>query len=108
MLLQAYHEVLERTPWRRHLLFHQFCLSGGHMRFMRSRNHVDYYGTRSWPIFAISSSGSFEPSLSDFVNYWIEEFSKAIREGGLKTLKDIYFLAEEKYWEANAEIKKLN
>ena len=34
-VFQAYHSMLEQSPHRRLVIFHQFCLSGGVVEFMR-------------------------------------------------------------------------
>eukprot|EP00927_Polykrikos_kofoidii_P026221 TRINITY_DN23399_c0_g1_i1.p1 TRINITY_DN23399_c0_g1~~TRINITY_DN23399_c0_g1_i1.p1 ORF type:complete len:507 (+),score=64.64 TRINITY_DN23399_c0_g1_i1:98-1618(+) len=108
MLFRAYHSVLERTPRRRLVLLHQFCLSGGAIEFMRRPAYRTYCGTELWPIYAIVTAGRFEPALGDFVGFWTNEFSKALDEGGHRTLADVYASAERSYWEANKEMQKFN
>merc|ERR1711907_529546 len=108
MLFKVYHEILERSPWRRHLLFHQFCLSGGAANFMRQASYQVHFGTQLWPIFAITTAGRFESSLGNFIDFWTDEFSKALRDGSCKTLGEVYRGAEKRYWEVNANIKTLN
>lgn len=108
MLFKVYHDVLEKAPWRRHLLVHQFCLSGGAANFMRQLSYQNFFGTRGWPIFAITTAGRFEPSLGNFIDFWTDEFSRALREGGNKTLGAVYKTAEQRYWEANPDVKTLN
>lgn len=108
MLFQAYHEVLQRAPRRRLVLFHQFCLSGGVANFMRHESYQAYCGTGRWPVFVMTTAGRFEPSLGNFVDFWTHEFVGAVLEGARRTLGDVYTAAEKAYWEANPDLLALN
>mmetsp|Transcript_90052 Transcript_90052/g.156040 ORF Transcript_90052/g.156040 Transcript_90052/m.156040 type:complete len:478 (-) Transcript_90052:53-1486(-) len=108
MLFQAYHEVLQRAPRRRLVLFHQFCLSGGVANFMRHASYQAYCGTSRWPVFVMTTAGRFEPSLGNFVDFWTREFVGALLEGERRTLGDVYTAAEKAYWEANPDLLALN
>lgn len=108
MLFQAYHEVLQRAPRRRLVLFHQFCLSGGVANFMRQLSYQAYCGTSRWPVFVVATAGRFEPSLGNFIDFWTREFSGALREDNRRTLGDVYAVAERAYWEANPGLRELN
>eukprot|EP00929_Paragymnodinium_shiwhaense_P095678 TRINITY_DN56922_c0_g1_i3.p1 TRINITY_DN56922_c0_g1~~TRINITY_DN56922_c0_g1_i3.p1 ORF type:complete len:471 (-),score=75.96 TRINITY_DN56922_c0_g1_i3:167-1579(-) len=108
MLFKAHHEVLERTPRRRLVLLHQFCLSGGAADFMRRNAYQAYCGTRTWPVFAMVTAGRFEPALGSFVDYWTQQFASALKDGGHRTVGDVYREAERIYWEANSELYRFN
>lgn len=41
---------------------------------------MTYFGTREWPIWAVTTAGSFEPALGSFVGLWSEELEKALEE----------------------------
>jgi len=107
-LFQAHHEVLRRAPQRRLLLFHQFCLSGGAVNFMRQHSYWAYCGTYSWPVFGIVTAGRFEPALGSFVGMWTNEFVAALRKGGDRTLGDVFKAAQTTYWEAHPEVDEMN
>ena len=79
MLFQAYHSILEQSPQRRLVVFHQFCLSGGVVEFMRRPSYRTYFGTQSWPVFAVTTAGCFEPALGSFVGIWCEELAAALQ-----------------------------
>ena len=64
-----------------------------------------YFGTQSWPVFAVTTAGSFEPALGTFIGLWSDELQRALQEGGQKSLGEIQALAEAKYWADNAGIK---
>lgn len=64
-----------------------------------------YFGTQSWPVFAVTTAGSFEPALGTFIGLWSDELQRALQEGGQKSLGEIQALAESKYWADNAGIK---
>lgn len=108
MLFQAYHAVLEQSPQRRLVVFHQFCLSGGAVEFMRRPSYRRYFGTRFWPVFCIFTAGCFEPALGSFVGIWSEELQRALQSGGLHSLQELQSFAEKRYWEDNSGLKKEN
>ncbi|CAL1159526.1 unnamed protein product [Cladocopium goreaui] len=108
MLFQAYHSMLEQSPHRRLVIFHQFCLSGGVVEFMRRPSYRTYFGTQSWPVFAVTTAGSFEPALGTFIGLWSDELRKALEAGGSKSLGEVQALAEARYWADNAGIKVQN
>mmetsp|Transcript_137954 Transcript_137954/g.440607 ORF Transcript_137954/g.440607 Transcript_137954/m.440607 type:complete len:601 (+) Transcript_137954:891-2693(+) len=108
ILFQAHHTVLQRSPRRRLVLFHQFCLSGGAANFMRQRSYQTYCGTKRWPVFAIVTAGRFEAALGNFVGLWIDELVSALDEGGSRTLGDVYKAAEQRYWGASPDVRASN
>lgn len=108
MLFMAYHEVLQRAPQRRLVLFHQFCLSGGISDFMRKRSYQAHCGTQRWPVFSIATAGRFEPALGNFVGIWTQEIQDALAKGGAATLQDVFALADQRYWSACPELRKMN
>ena len=108
MLFQAYHSVLEQSPQRRMVVFHQFCLSGGAVEFMRRPGYRRYFGTRYWPVFAVTTAGCFEPALGSFVGIWSEELQRGLELGGRQSLQDLQGQAESRYWEDNSGLKKEN
>ena len=108
MLFQAYHTVLEQSPRRRLVVFHQFCLSGGAVEFMRRPSYRRYFGTRYWPVFAVTTAGCFEPALGSFVGIWSEELQNILQAGGQQTLQELQGRAEERYWEDNSGLKREN
>ena len=108
MLFQAYHAVLEQSPHRRLVVFHQFCLSGGAVEFMRRPSYRRYFGTRYWPVFAVTTAGCFEPALGSFVGIWSKELQQGLQAGGRQSLQELQRRAEELYWEENSNLKKEN
>ncbi|OLP87174.1 Pentatricopeptide repeat-containing protein, chloroplastic [Symbiodinium microadriaticum] len=108
MLFQAYHAVLEQSPQRRLVVFHQFCLSGGAVDFMRRPSYRRYFGTRFWPVFCVFTAGCFEPALGSFVGIWSEELQRALQSGGFQSLQELQSFAEKRYWEDNSGLKKEN
>jgi len=108
MLFQAHHEVLQRAPRRRLVLFHQFCLSGGAAEFMRKNVYHTYFGTHLWPVLAITTAGRFEPALGNFVDLWTQELNTALSGGGDRPLGEVYATAQERYWDANPGLRSQN
>ena len=69
------------------------------------RGYRTYFGTQSWPVFAVTTAGSFEPALGTFIGLWSDELRKALEAGGSKSLGEVQALAEARYWADNAGIK---
>ena len=56
--------------------------------------YLTYFGTRSWPVWAVTTAGSFEPALGSFVGLWSDELRRALEEGGQRSLEEIQRRAE--------------
>lgn len=108
-LFQVYNAILAQDPGRPMVTLHQFCTSGGHLKFMQHKSYQDHHTVHRWPLFLMATSKEQQFSLgATFTLLFLEALQRALLKGGETRLGEVYEVAREEYWQQHQVEKELN